>query len=131
VQVPLPRAGSSASSGAVRLSAGQTRVSVGRPNFAPGQRVYMTARNCTVSAPPGVLYFVYLGQEDEAHFVGTLSFYGAEMRPNFGDVSIGDATAAVQRVDAEGGPWDVIITTHEAPNPASSVVIGRITLTSQ
>jgi hypothetical protein len=129
VQVPVQRAGSSASSGGVRLSAGQTRVSVGRPAPAPGQRVYLALWDCTVSAPPGVVYQVYLGQVDQAHYVGPLSLYGAEQHPI--TVRLGDVTTVAQRVDAEGGPWDVLIVAQDAPAPGSDVVIGRVTLTSQ
>jgi hypothetical protein len=107
-------------SGSVVLNGASTTIAL-----TPAMRGarYLALQGIRTDGTPGVVYSIYLGGVDAQHFVGTLNFYGAELRALDTSYDIGPLIRAVQ---AAGGPWELSIVANGTPAPNTNSRIARV-----
>jgi hypothetical protein len=113
----------------ISLASPPVTIPVTPPDLRSGRRVILMARDSIADTPPGVVFQLYLGAVDDAHYLGPLSHYNTT-RSSGGsprDHSF-DVTDMARRCSAEGGPWRVMITSTSPPAPGSNPTIRALEL---
>jgi tyrosinase len=130
VAIPLPAAAQAVTARAATPAGGFAAASTG-----PTPRIYLNVEDIEVTKHPGVIYEVYLNQPpneapdpNSAHFVGTVTFFGASHHQGHGGMSHRyDITNLVPALSASG-KWDpnqmAVTFVPRGLQPASTPVFG-------